>query len=660
VTTVLTTGYNVVKTPNVVQAQQRVYMLNDFDAMKVSDDGLSIRAVGITAPVTDPSAPTQASGNCSVGTHLLRYRWQDSKRNRLSNPSNAISVTISSSAQQLTVTNVVSADSNVDQIVWEMTAAGASAYYRVSTVTNAAGTTVISVADQNLINLVPTAFYGDFGHNAPPLSYLACDHKQRVFLWGATTRTFSSCGVTNASPTISGTGFSTQWAGRRVAVTGTSGYFYISSATTTAITLTSNFTGSTNASATITVDSGAPDLLCWSQSGYPESFDATSLARRITLATGDTPAAMASYDGDLYLIGKRSMRRLNYTSDPAKGLVIPLPTSLGAYNQRCVIPDAGGLCIGWGLNGVWAIDSIQPTKISEPIDTTIASLADATKTDQRFLAYDPIQRTVSCFFCLSGETSCRAAATYSLTSKVWSLWYFRQGMTAATLNSSYSDRVRLMLCDVNGYSWRVGIGKNDGGDYGVYSVTSTSTTTVVQSTTSALVGQEVYRPSTAEISLITAVTASSFTVSPAFATAPAAGEAMWVGSLKQRVLTNWYIADGLDKKKRPAYLLISVRPNTFMGTANVYIYTDYSSTAASLTSLATDVFGNGITIGSNYVQINLDNAASDGFFAVPLIEEWHRAIRCEVISQTPYDGVRFLDIRFASRIGDDDTPEVGE
>lgn len=659
-TTTLTTGYNVVKTPNVFQALQRVYMLNDFDAMKASDDGLSIRSVGITAPVSDPSAPTQAAGNCTVGTHLLRYRWKDSRRNRLSNPSNAISVAISSSAQQLTVTNVTSADSTVDQIVWEMTAAGAYTYYIVSTVSNAAGSTVISVADQNLINMVPSSFYGDFGHNAPPLAYIGCEHKQRVFLWGGTVRTFTGCGVTNASPTITGAGFSTQWAGKRVAVTGTSGYFYVSSATTTTITLASNFTGSTSASATITVDSPASDLLCWSQSGFPESFDSTSLARRITLDSGDTPAAMASFQGDLYLMGQRSMRRLNFTSDPSKGMVIPIGANLGAFNQRCVVPDAAGMCAGWGRNGVWLIETIQPTKISDNIDTTIASLADATKLDQRFMVYEPIRRVLACFFVLSGESSCRCAAVYSLTRKTWSLWYFRQGMQAGCLNSNYLDRGRLMIADINGYSWRMGVSANDGGDAGVYTVSSGSTTTVVQSTTPAVVGQMVYRPATAESSLITAVTASSFTVSPAFATSPANGEAMWIGSIRQRILTNWYIADGLERRKRPAYLLVSVRPNTTMGTCTVAIYTDYSATPATLTSLSTDTPPIGVTVGTNSFTVNLDTGAADGFCAVPLLAEWHRAIRAEIIAQTPYDGVRFLDIRFSDRPGYDDVPEVGE
>lgn len=647
--TTLTTGYNVVKTPNVVQAQQRLYFVNDFDAMKVTDDGLVVRSVGIVAPSASPAAPTQAAGNCTVGTHLLRYRWFDSVRQRLSNPSDAISVTVSSTAKQLTVTNVVSADSTVDKIIWEMTAAGALSYYRISTVANAAGTAVLNTADENLINLIPSSFYGDFGHNPAPLAYIGCEHKQRVFLWGATERTFTGCTITNGSPTISGTGFSTQWAGRRVLITGYSTAYFVSSATATAITLTANFVGVTSAAAVITVTAPSPDVLTWSQSGFPESFDATSLARRITLKSGDKPAAMASVEGDLYLIGQRSMVRLNYTSDPAKGMVLPIPNSLGAFHQRCVTSDAAGLCAGWGRDGVWIIDSMRPVKISEQVDDTIASLADATQADARFIAYEPVQRDILCFFPLAGETSCKAAAVYNIPRQKWQIWKFRQGITTACINSAYTDRVRLMIADVNGYSWRMGVSINDGGAAGTYTAIAGSTTTVVNVTTTATVGQTAYRPSTGEERLISAVGASTVTVSVAFATAPTAGEEMWIGSIKQRIQTDWFVGDGLESKKRPGHLKLSVRPNTAMGEAKVYLYRDFLSTPISFSSVATDQFPTGITPASDHMLVDLDAAVVDGFVAIPLTKDWSRAIRAEIIAQEPQSGLRILDLSFDLR-----------
>lgn len=647
-TTVLTTGYNVVKYPNVVQALQRLYFVNDFDAMKVSDDGTSIRTVGITAPDTVLSAPTQNAGNCDIGVHLVRYRFEDSRRQRLSEPSEALEVTVASSAKELVFTNVTSADATVDKITFEMTAAGAEAYYRVATVANAAGTTTLSTSDINLINLVPATIYGEYGHQPPPLNAIVAEHRQRLFSWGATTRTFT-VGVTSASPTVTGTGFSDQWAGRKINFVGSTTDYYVSSATSTTITLTANYGGTTNASIVMTVTASTPDLLGWSRAGYPESWDVINSARRITLNSGDTPSAIASLFGDLYLIGQRSMRRLVYTSDPAAGMIVSIPNSLGAFHQRCVCVEAGGMCFGAGRDGVWMIDALLPKKISDPIDTTIASLADATRTDERFLVYEPIQRNLAYFFCLSGETSCKAAAIYSINDGKWSIWYFRQGFTAGCLNSGYTDRVRLMISDANGYSWRLGVSSNDGGGAGVITATAGSTTSVTAAN-SAVVGQMAYRPSTGEAKLITAATGAAITVS-AYATSVAVGEQIWVGSMKQRVLTDWHVSGGLGNKKRPSYLLLEVRPNTTMGTATVTFYKDFSATPLTVTSesSATDANNQGITVGTTTITVDLDVGCADGFVAIPVPADWTRSIRAEVVAQTPYDGLRILGLRFSSQ-----------
>jgi hypothetical protein len=647
VTTVLTTGYNVAQTPTVVQALQRLYFVNDFDAMKVTDDGLSLRAVGITSPASALSAPTQTSGNCSVGVHLVRYRYEDSRRQRLSEPSAAISVTVSSSAKQLAFTNITSSDTTVDKITFEMTAAGASTYYRVATVTNAAGTTNISTVDTDLINLTPASIYGEFGHQPPPLNSIMAEHRQRLFLWGSTIRTFT-VSVTTGSATVTGTGFSTQWAGRKATFSNdTANTYYVSSATTTSITLTGTFSGATNASVTMTIQHATPDLLGWSRAGYPESWDTVNQARRITLNAGDTPAAMASVLGDLYLIGQRSMRRLVYTSDPGQGMLVAIPNSLGAFHPRCVVVDAGGMCFGWGRDGVWLIDAMQPKKISDRVDTTISTLADPANTSARFLVYEPVQRQLACFFPLVGETSCRAAVVYDINSGRWSLWYFRQGMTAGCLNSAYTDRVRLMLADTNGFSWRMGTAANDGGGAGVVLATSGSTTTTTNCSCSATTGQMIYRPATAETALISAVGGSSVTHS-AFATACTAGEAIWIGSFRQRIVTDWVTSEGMKDKKRPSYLLINVRPNTNMGTMDVYIYLDFSSNPTSFSALASDNFPTGVTLGTNKMTVNLDTAVTDGFVAIPLVADWNRAIRAEIQAQTPYDGLRILGITFSN------------
>ncbi len=646
----LTTGYNVVYRPCLTQALGRMYFVNDFDAMMVSDDGMTIRTAGIVAPSSPLSPPASSAGSIDLGTHYIRYRWYDSRRQRYSDPSDAISMFITSTTKTLTVTNIVSGDSTVDTIIYEMTPADDGTYYQVTTAVNTAGTTALSISDANLVNQTAASLYGDFGHVPPPLAKILCEHETYFFLWGATSRTFSSCTITNGSPTITGTGFSTQWAGRQVTIAGYTATYYVSTATTTVITLTANFVGTSSGAATITVASGNPYLLCWSQPGQPESYDTTELARIISMAAGDSPTAMLSLHGDLYLIGARSMRRMNMSgSGPADAQIIAVPSTLGAFHQRCVVSDAGNMAFGWGRDGMWMIDAMLPQRISDPIITTVNSLIDASRTEERFVVWEPTTRVALFFFCLSGETACKAAAAYSVDSQTWQIWKYRQPMVCGCPNN-YTDQARLALVDSNASTWRVGVKTNDGADAGVVTAAIGSTTTVVQGPT-AIVGQVVYRPGTDEERYVTAITVGSFTVGVAFATAPTAGERLYLGSVRQRIVLEWFVADGIINEKRPRYLLLAFRPQATNGTLKVYLYKDFSTTAVSTTSSQSDLWPDGCqpVAGSNYITVDLDNAEvlEAGFISIPVFSDWSRAISAEIIADQPYDTLRFLDVSWS-------------
>ncbi len=645
----LASGYNVVYRPCLQQALGRMYFVNDFDAMKVSDDGVTIRTAGIVAPTSALAAPSTGAGAVDIGAHYLRYRWYDSRRQRYSDPSDAITVTVASTTKQLTVTNITSGDSTVDTIIYEMTPVTDGTYYQATTAVNTAGTTNISISDANLVNKTPASLYGDFGHVPPPLASILCEHQTYLFLWGATSRAFSSCTITNGSPTITGTGFSTQWAGRQVKITGYTATYYVSTATTTVITLTANFVGTSSAAAVITVTSGAPDLLCWSQPGQPESWDTTMLARRIGMAAGDSPTAMISLHGDLYLIGGRSMRRLNFQNDPSQAQIVPVPSTLGAFHQRCVVSDAGNLAFGWGRDGMWMIESMLPQRISDPILKTVNALMDASLTEERFVVWEPTKRIALFFFVLTGDSECKAAAAYSVDAQTWQLWKYRQPMVCGCINN-YTDTARVALVDSNASTWRVGVKENDGSDNGVVTALTGSTTTVVQGPT-AIVGQVVYRPATAEERYVTVVGGSSFTVGVAFATAPTAGETLYLGSVRQRIMLEWFVSEGIVDDKRPRYLLLAFRPQPLNGTLKISLFKDFSTTAIGTTSSATDKWPNGVTpvAGSNYLTVDLDNASvlEAGFVSIPVASDWSRAISAEVIAETPYDTLRFLEISWS-------------
>lgn len=664
--TTLMSGYNVVVRPCMQPAFGRMYITNDFDAVRVSDDGITIRTAGIVAPSSPPAIPGAGAGDCTIGTHLLRYRWYDSRRMRYSDPSDSIEVVVPAFGTiSIIPTKILSGDATVDTIIWEMTPAGEGTYYQAATDTNTAGTTTIDISDPNLVNRTPAAAYGDYGHNPPPLSSLICEHQGYLFFWGATSRVFTNCTVTNGSPTITGVGFSTQWAGRQVVVTGTAGTFYVSSATTTDITLTGNFTGTTSAVATITVSSGAPNLLQWSRPGQPESCDATSQARLIALPAGDAPAAMMSLHGDLYLIGTRSVVRLNMTGglgDPATGTLVPVPSSLGAFHQRGVVSDAGNLAFGWGRDGMWLIDAMLPKRISDPILTTVGALIDTTRLVERFVVFEPTERAALFFFCLSGDTACKAAAAYYPDSNTWQLWKYRQPMTAGCINN-YTDRARLLVVDSNASSWRVGVNVNDGCDNGVIAAGSGSTTTVINGTfAQAVVGMVIYRPATAEERYITANSGTTITVGVAFATAPATDETLYLGSVRQRIRLDWSIGEGTNDKKHPRYLLLSVRATEDMGTCSVYLYKDYNETPITVTSSQSDEFPYGVTpiSGTAEIRIDLDLAVVDGFVSIPVFSDWARAISAELIHEAPEDSVRYLDMSWKIVAPADEAEVEGE
>lgn len=568
----LVTGLSTTNWPIFAPGNGRLYYTNGVDAIRVSDTGTSLRTAGIVAPTVAATASgTSSGGVVTAGAHLVRYRWYDSSRNRLSNPSDAVSVTITA-GQKVSAGYTASGDATVDKVIIEMTAVGAAAYYRVATITNSGSSTTVDVSDANLILGVSAARDGEFQHLPPPVVSVLLEHRQR--LWG-----------------LSGI------------------YLY------------------------------------WSRALFPESWDSVNYVRAVTMDAGDTPTAMASFYSDLYVFGSRSMRRVVYTSDPAAAAVYDVPGNFGAFNQRCVLKVDGGLMIGWGRNGAWSIDAMQPKKISARVDDTLASIASATALDQRFVCYEPIRREVLFVFPLAGSTTCKAALAYALDSGEITLWKWRQGMTAGVMNTQYTDRARLMLCDENGYAWRVGVLKNDGADSGTITAGVGSTTTILNGTNTAQVGQILYRPDTAEERLITAASGSQVTVGVAFATAPTSGEVLYAGSIRERLLSDWR-SQGADQQQRPSKFLMSVRPSGTMGTGTVAFYQDFSATATPATAFAADTYPDGVDCSSGTVAVDFDIGAQDGFVPVPVSADWKRVVRAEIILEAADDGVVLLDADF--------------
>jgi hypothetical protein len=360
---------------------------------------------------------------------------------------------------------------------------------------------------------------------------------------------------------------------------------------------------------------------------------------------GDTVQSIISFYGDLYIFGNRSIKRFQYTSDPAAGMVIDVPGGYGVYNAACVKATRGGIIVGWGRNGAFVIDAMMPKRISDSIQEKLDANGDPTGWAYRFICYEPI-RDEMLFFYDAGLASCYDAFAFSFMRNEWTLYKYRNGFTAALQMNDYVYGARLVLSSVNGVNWMVGEAKNDGGGDGVITALAGSTDTIINATNSAVVGQSVYSPDTGDTRTITVATGSQITLSSSLSRAPNTGEKFHIGGIRQRIVTDWWDGNGLNVKSRPTKLMMGIRPEGTMGTATVSQYQDFSASATPPSTFSQDTYPDGVSVTGAEMSVDLDAGGSDGFIPIPTNADWKRAAKFEIIAEDPYDGVRFIAIQF--------------
>lgn len=686
----LATGYAVDKTPNVASIGARTYITNDFDRVKVwdgvwstmpnagifypSNDGLTVHTMG---------APTTAAGSVTLGTHLVRYRFLDSKSPAgvyRSNASTAATVVVATTTKKLTFSIGIagsgsaiirSTDTKVDTIIIEMTLASGSTYYVATTCLNSASTVDVDLSDTTLALGDLASLYDEAGHEQPPIGSCLTECRRYAFLGGFHTRT-RSVGVTSSSTTVTGTVFSTLWVGRLIRFGTESTVYEIAAATSTTLTLTTAYSGST-ATVSATIYSKYPNRIYWSRQQFPESFKALTRARDVLNGTGDRLVGLADYNGDLWVFGLRSMSRLVFTDDPSDGEENLIPGNFGLWNQRCLIALEGSL-YGWGPNGVWTTTGGRPRWLSRSCDTTVAALLDTSKMDQAHASYDPIGKRLSWWFVRTGDTTPQDALEIDLTKGRWNTPQWRQGIDASAVVSNANGQLLQVVSDAtNARTWYA-YGATDGvpsTSTGSYTTGVGSTSTIVQvvdslptGTGTDLSGTILYRASTGEERAISSNTASAITVGSAFSsspTSPAAGEAMYVGAIPWSITTAWWAGDGIEDKKR-VMLQIQVNPST-AGEVLVYLYKDNSATPVTWTkngsSEQRDPKGTTITNALTYVRVALSSASNDGFVAIPVELTWSRTLRAKVVCLSPAGTLKLLAVNFSVEAKRSEKRDVG-
>ena len=698
VATTIKTGYDVTSRAIMQSVNGRLYITNGFDPMQVWN-GLSSTSydAGLAGPAAAPGAPTTASGNGTVGTHLIRYRFLDNTSPASSYRSNASAnlsqaVTVSATDGQMTFsigssgTNIIrSTDSKATTIQVEMTVASGTTFYVAATAQNAATSVVVSISDALLVlndrgdlfdsnNDIDGDDLGG-GNEPPPLAAIMAQCRDYTFLGGdvAITKTI---GVTNNSVTVTGTGFPTLWAGRQMLRVGTDTTAYLVSAVNaagTSITLANVYGGSTNASASGVFTAQNPNRIYWSANPtgavMPESWRVAARARDVLNVVGDRLKGLVEFNGNLIVCGSFSMQQLIFVSDPGTGELDTIQGQFGVFNQNCFVKQ-DGMLFGFGPNGVWVTTGGRPRWISDDIDASWEDVADLSQSNLSHGSYDPVEKTVRWLYVASGESTPREAVVYELQGQRWYREQYRAGIGASVSAVNNNGQLRAIFSDAtNGRSFFFA-GATDGvpsSSTGAYTGNSGSTTTVTQVNESLptgsladLSGLILYRPGTGEEKAITSNTASAITHA-AFSTAVAQGEDIYAGAIPVTYETCWWDGDDMGDAKRAALVLHVVPAGSVSAKARVYIYRDWATSPTTFSTESTYQAPRGVTItnGGTYADIEFAQVSgTSGWLRIPMFLDWSRVIRAKIEVLTPAGTLRILEARFEPPKRADSKPKV--
>ena len=659
----------------------RVMLQNDFDAPRVMTQDAGYTA-SIVAPVAVIGAPTATAGNVNNGSHLVRYRYRDSRTGYVSNPSPALGVTVTGGNGSLrfdvTTDYLASSDSKVTNIDIELTPVSDSTFYRAQTALNTATAITVSITDANLTQQVNCdSEYGsaenfDLNRNGPiPATSVIIGHRNRT-IFGVHDPFSITATFANGSATVTYSGGPQAWVSRLIQASGDTVNYEISTVASTTMTLSAVYAG-TSGSKSATVFHRFPNRLGYSALNFPEGTLAGVYERDVLIGRGDRLRAMASQEDGVYLLGLYSADKWVYNIDPSAltSNLIPIKGNRGCFNQRCLVAAEGRL-FSFDRLGIYEVASV-PRHLSDHISPALDELCDYSQNVKFHGVYDPVERVLAWFFCVAGETWPTFAAVVDFdtidSDPRWQFYEFRQGIVSSTIVASSDGQVRGWLGDENGYTWAFSTTNTFDGVYptnpAVVTAAAGASTTIIPidetlETTVTAAGAIAYFPSTGEERLVSTNAANSVTLSTALANAPADGTEFWLGSFPCEYRTKWWAGSGMQNKKQPSYFYLMLYPGTSTGKMQVYFYKDFSTQPYTFPEAATDtsyIGWDGVTFVGGVLTIDLDAGSGDGFVAVNMPSDWSRVIQARLVSTKPDGTLRVLDMGF--KVGRAGEVEVG-
>ena len=642
---------------SLVTTADAAYWSDGVNGMRVFTYQTSADA-GLAAPSAAPSVSLVAGGTVTPGTHLVRYRYYDSARRRYSDPSPAVEITV---MDQITATGYATVSggavggviivnpgagytgnqaatfggpgTGAAATAWhnasrtdgalvsaQVTNAGAS-YTAAPTVTFPAPPTppktvrvpVVAATDANKIIVEMTLSNGSEFYQAAVVSNTSANVDVTM------TDSTLAVQVAAADYTEDGYGHALPPKGYLAAVH--NGRMFVWGAT-----------------------QEAADTLYWSRLGFVESWKPAEWSRRVFGATPDTPKAMFTLSDDLYLVGSRSMHRLIFTGDPGTGMLVPLPTTNGAWNQECVV-EAEGAFFGFGQSGVWSVPALQPREISQPIRDFFADNIDPARGEESFGWWDPVPRTVN--FCFYDTDGVRRVMSWWLDDQMWTSGTIKQDVSAAVATEWQDGVVEPMIAG-EGCVYRISDGITDGGSANPTAVVQSYAAPTLTTTTNhgITVGTWMYFVRADQWAKATAVGLNTATITAVSGVLP--GDSIEIGPIPVDVQTEWTVKENLARD-RVAYLQIEAAKSETLGQIQVRFYTDWSSTPAPFTTDIAFTPPLGVTYDSANSRILVDLDACAGMTKVPVPASFNRCVKAKITSITSSLGLHLMDVSFLTK-----------
>lgn len=636
----LTTGVLVDNPPSfMVTPDKRLLVLNGiqrpiyWNGMTASSD-----LAGVTGPTVAPTVAAAATGACSTGTYYCYYRYLD----RDGFPSNLSPVaTVSCTSGQRIEWSVLaaSAETRVDRIqVFRSLVGDPDVVYLVATINN--GTTTYSdttlsdvlLADAvslPILNPDDTIYANQF---TPPPSHkgVAVMFGDRAFYGVDVHYTTGTVAVTATSTGIVGTG--TSWNSAMVGryfykVGDTQSYLISAVGSTTSITLSTAYAGSTTSGSSYAISppAGGRNVIYFS-SRYdpteanhiagPEAVLSTN-QHLIQDPAGDDDelTSLLTFGSNMFAGKRRHMYRVTYVRQPAIDMTSYIVLNRGCLNQRTWCAGGNG-STGYIMDeqGIYSFDGENALSISEPINdlfkNTSGTVIDWTNSKWFWAECWPTHNLVKFHVALSGDSGTRPmrAIVYNYQLKIWWMEQYPWEL-GGSIFSQISGRLRYIYAGESDLFYLTEVGTLDGLDSTTESgtvrgtVTSATSTTLTDSTATFPTAVATNLCSVCIVAgtgkgqrrrVSTRNSSTQITVSSAWTTTPDTTSVYQIGGIEWLVKFSMLrFSGGGSARQADRSIRVSFLPTTTAGSFDIRQYKDHESSPVN--NQAAFVSGQGIT-----------------------------------------------------------------